>query len=138
MDLRAVRRLAIRPDQRGICGGGVKRLNVLLVTGDAGLRTAALRVLEARSHEVTCAAHSGHALLACLAGRRIDVAFIESVLEDMPGAALAETLRRHLPDLHVVYFAESGTPGRAGVVRRPVVPGDLLAELEAVTAPTAS
>ena len=137
MDLRAVRRLAIRPDQRGPYGGGGKRLNVLLVTGDAGVRTAALQVLEARSHEVTCAAHSGHALLACLAGR-IDVAVIETVLEDMPGVALAETLRRYLPELHVVYFGESGTPARAGAVRRPFIPGDLLAELDAITAPTAS
>lgn len=113
-------------------------LNVLIVTGDADLRSAAERMLERQGHEVTCAPHSGHALLACLTSSRIDVAFIESVLEDMHGTALAERLRRHLPELRVVFLAQRGTPPTPGVVVRPVTCGDLLAELAAVTSPTAS
>jgi DNA-binding NtrC family response regulator len=138
MDVGAGGRRAIRRDQTRPEGGTGKSLNVLIVTGDGSLRTAARRVMEAKGHHVTCASHSGHALLACMAGSRIDVAFIETVLEDMPGEALAETLCRRLPALHVVFFGEAGTPSRAGVVRRPLATADVVAELDAITSQTAS
>jgi hypothetical protein len=68
----------------------------------------------------------------------IDVAFIESILADMHGTALAERLRRRLPGLKVVFLAEPGTPATPGVVGLPLTRGGLLAEIEAVISPTAS
>ncbi len=82
---------------------------------------------------VTCAAHSGHALLACLTRGRIDLAFIEATLEDMPGAELACRLRRHLPELRVVFLAPAGTPAAPGVVVRPLTGEKLVAELAVLT-----
>jgi DNA-binding NtrC family response regulator len=114
------------------------RLNVLIVTGDAALRTTAEQMLRRQGHGVTCARHSGHALLACLTDARIDVALVEAVLEDMHGTALAERLRRQLPGLRVVFLAQRGTPPTPGVVVRPVTRGVLLAELEAATSARAS
>ena len=113
-------------------------VNVLVVTGDAALRSFVGRVLEARGCGVTCAPHSGHAVLACLRGTPFDVALIEAVLEDMSGAALAETLRRHHPELRVLFLAAAGTAPGPGIVMRPLSPRDLLRQLEAVTWPPAS
>jgi CheY-like chemotaxis protein len=139
MGLSALRRVSMRLGRRWIVGfpaaGG---LQVLIVTGDAGLRSTAEQLLQREGHGVTCAAHSGHALLACLDGRRIDVAFIETALEDMPGTALADRLRRHLPNLRVVFLAEAGTRPAPGVVSRPLTSTDLLAELAVVTSAMAS
>jgi CheY-like chemotaxis protein len=109
------------------------RLAVLVVSGDADARSAAARDLAEHGYAVTCAAHSGHALLACLMSPRIDVAFVEATLEDMPGAELAGTLRRHLPDLRVVFLAQPGTAAAPGVVVRPFTGDDLAAELEVLT-----
>jgi CheY-like chemotaxis protein len=113
------------------------RLHVLVVTSDAAVRTAAGRMLHGQGHTVTCARHSGHALLACLSSGRVDVAVIDSVLEDMQGEALAERLRRHLPQLRVVFLGERGTPASPGLVVRPLTRGSLLAEVEAATSPLA-
>jgi CheY-like chemotaxis protein len=109
------------------------RLAVLIVSGDETVRAAAARDLAALGYAVSCAAHSGHALLACLTGPRIDVAFIEATLEDMPGAELAGTLRRHLPDLRVVFLGHTGAAAAPGVVVRPFTGEDLAAELEVLT-----
>ena len=106
-----VRRL--RP-RGGVCPRRPPGLAVLIVSGDPSVRAVAMRELENSGYVVTCAAHSGHALLACLTRGRIDLAFIEATLEDMPGAELACTLRRHLPELRVVFLAPAGTPGGAG------------------------
>jgi DNA-binding NarL/FixJ family response regulator len=139
MDLLAVRRVSNRLVQRWtVRSPHAPRLNVLIVIGDTGVRAAAEQMLESQGHEVMSAPHSGHALLACLTGSRIDVAFIESTLADMNGTALAEWLRRRLPGLKVVFLAEPGTPATRGVVGRPLTQGGLLAEIEAVTSPTAS
>jgi DNA-binding NtrC family response regulator len=121
-------------------GGSTRasRLNVLIVSDDAGLRAAAEQVLEDQGHGVTIAAHSGHALLACLDGGRIDAAVIDRILDDMPASDLADTLRRHHPDMRVLFFAEPGTRASAGVVTRPLAPDHLIAELEALTSPKAS
>jgi CheY-like chemotaxis protein len=109
------------------------QLAVLVVSGDAAVRATAARELESKGYAVTCAAHSGHALLACLTRRRIDVAVIEASLDEMPGAELAETLRRYLPDLRVVFLASPGTPAASGVVVRPLAADNLVAELEVLT-----
>lgn len=109
------------------------RLAVLIVSGDAVVRAMATRELGYFGYAVTCAVHSGHALLACLTSARIDVAFIEATLEDMPGAELAGTLRRHRPDLRVVFLAQAGTPDAPGVVVRPFTGDDLAAELDVLT-----
>jgi DNA-binding NarL/FixJ family response regulator len=139
MDLLAVRRVSNRLVQRlTVRSPRARRLNVLIVIGDTGMRAAAEQMLESEGHEVMSASHSGHALLACLTASQIDVAFIESTLADMHGTALAESLRRRLPDLRVVFLAEPGTPATPGVVGRPLTSGGLLAEIEAVTSPTAS
>jgi CheY-like chemotaxis protein len=106
---------------------------VLVVSGDPSVRAVAMRELEASGYAVTCAAHSGHALLACLTSPRIDVAFIEATLEDMSGAELASRLRRHLPELPVVFLAPAGTPTAPGVVVRPLTKENLVAELEVLT-----
>jgi DNA-binding response OmpR family regulator len=113
-------------------------MNVLVVTGDTTLRSFVRRVLEAQGCGVTCAPHSGHAVLACLTGTPFDVALIEAVLEDMSGAALADTLRRHHPELRVVFLGGAGTPPGPGIVVRPLSPRELLRELDAVTSPQAS
>jgi DNA-binding response OmpR family regulator len=108
------------------------RPNVLVVTGDAGLRAAAARVLDNAGYTVLTAAHSGHAQLASAAARRIDVLVCELALDEMSGAALRTTLRRRHPDLRAVYFADGGTPARTGVIVRPFTGDDLLTELAAV------
>jgi CheY-like chemotaxis protein len=139
MDLHAVRRVSNRLVQKWtLRSPHAPRLNVLIVIGDSGVRAAAEEMLESQGHEVMSATHSGHALLACLTSSRIDVAFIESTLADMHGTALAERLRRRLPGLRVVFLAEPGSPATPGVVGHPLTSGGLLAEIEAVTSPTAS
>jgi CheY-like chemotaxis protein len=108
------------------------RPSVLLVTGDAGLRAAAARVLGSAGYRVLTAAHSGHAQLASATTCRIDVLVCELALDEMSGAALRATLRRHHPDLRAVYLAEGGTPARTGVIVRPFNGDDLLSELATV------
>ena len=110
------------------------RPSVLLVTGDAGLRASVALVLDNAGYTVLTAAHSGHAQLASATTRRIDLLVCELALDEMSGAALRATLRRHHPDLRAVYFAEDGTPARAGVIVRPFTGDDLLSELAAVRA----
>src|SRR3954470_7500910 len=105
-------------------------LAVLIVSGDPAVGAVAVPQLEASGFSVTCAAHSGHALLACLTSTRIDLAFIEATLEDMPGAERASRLRLPLPELRVVFLASAGTPAGAGVVVRPLTRENLIADLE--------
>ena len=45
---------------------GVIRPSVLVVTEDEALATACRGTLEQAGYEVTCASHSGHALLECM------------------------------------------------------------------------
>ena len=117
----------------GGCPSGGRVLPYLIVSGDPSVRAVAVPELEASGFRVTWAAHSGHALLACLTGPRIDLAFIEVTLEDMPGAELAGRLRRHVPELRVVFLAPAGTPAAAGVVVRPLTRDNLIAELDVLT-----
>ena len=50
-------------------------------------------------------------------------------LDDMPGAALAERLRRHHAGLRSLFMADDGTPEGDGLVVRPFTRDDLLAAL---------
>jgi CheY-like chemotaxis protein len=132
MDVSATRRAPASPTWRRL-PARPPGLAVLIVSGDPSVRAIAMRELENGGYVVTCAAHSGHALLACLTRGRIDLAFIEATLEDMPGAELACTLRRHLPELRVVFLAPAGTPAAPGVVVRPLTGEKLVAELAVLT-----
>src|SRR4051812_33249450 len=121
MEMCAVRRVRIPIDDD--CMGGQTPADptpsVLLVTDDGDLRVAGARVLGLEGYRVVTAAHSGHALLACLtATRPFDVLMTELAADDMSGPALAERLRRHQPALRTIYLADAGTPGCDGTVVR--------------------
>ena len=106
---------------------------VLFVTGDADLRAAGERALTNAGFAVQCAAHSGHAVLAGLTSR-VDVLITELSAPDISGPALAELLRRHHPDMRVVFMAHPGTPeGVEHVVVRPFTRDDLLAKIFATS-----
>jgi len=102
--------------------------SVLFVSHDAGLRAVAARVLQRAGLQVTCAAHGGHALLACVEHGSIDVLVIENELPEGPGGAIAARLRRHCPDMDVVRMCDE-TPGPGGegiAVVRPFTADDLI------------
>ena len=106
---------------------GVIRPSVLVVTEDEALATACRGTLEQAGYEVTCASHSGHALLECLGGRRADVLLAELSMPDGSGPALAERLRRYYPQMQAVYFATPGTMVDAeNVLFRPFSRDELL------------
>jgi DNA-binding response OmpR family regulator len=123
----AVRRetVAVAPSSRSATPERI----ALLVTPDSNLREAAGRALEGDGYRVLRAAHSGHAVLACLKAGRVDVAAIELSMEDVSGPALAERLRRQCPEMRAVFFAKSGTPECEGVLVRPFTRDDLLARV---------
>lgn len=131
-----VRRVSIPVAGFDACEGG-GRLRVLLVTADADLRAAAAHALEAAGYDVVAAAHSGHALLACMTGRHVDLLAADMAMEDLSGPALAERLRRHCPDLRSVYLAPPGTPERGGILVRPFTRDELLAAIGAAAATAA-
>jgi len=111
---------------------GAAGTRLLVVTHDEDLSAAITRVLTAEGFRVSTALHSGHAVLACLTSQRFDVLLAELTLDDMPGEALARTLRRHQPDLLTLFMAPAGTPPRPGLIVRPFTRDHLLAELSAV------
>jgi DNA-binding response OmpR family regulator len=100
---------------------------VLVVTEDGALAAACRGTLEQAGYEVTCASHSGHALLECLGGRRADVLLTELSMPDGSGPALAERLRRYYPQMQAVYLATPGTMVEAeNVLIRPFSRDELL------------
>ena len=116
-------------------------MNVLFVTGNADLRAVVARVLGREGHEVTTAAHSGHALLAGLECERIDILITDVQLDGVTGEWVAASLRRYHRDMHALFMANPGTPARAGVLVRPFTSDDLVREIDAscgVTSPAAS
>jgi DNA-binding response OmpR family regulator len=117
--------------------GGETRAVVLFVSGDTDLRAVATRVLVQEGYHVLTAAHAGHAILAGLTLDRIDVLISDVVLDDMPGAALAERLRRHHTSLRTLFMGDFGTAEGDGLVVRPFTRDDLLAGLSAL-APAAT
>ena len=117
---------------------GTSSRTILIVTGDENLSAAALRVLQQEGYDVLVARHSGHAFLAALTQPRIDVLISELTLDDMPGEALAATLRRQHPALRSLFIADH--PGRqsTGTLVRPFTRDELLYELHAYGLATTS
>ncbi len=116
-------------------------LQVLFVTGNADLRAVVARVLEREGHEVSTAAHSGHALLAGLECARIDLLISEVQLDGVTGEWVAASLRRYHRGMRALFMADSGTAPRAGVLVRPFTRDDLMREIETIsraTSPAAS
>ena len=103
---------------------------VLLVTDDEDLRAVAPRALRRMGFQVETAGHAGHAVLAALTAKRIDVLVTELAMRDTTGPALAERLRRYRADLPAVYLGNAGTPESAGLVVRPFTRDDLVRELD--------
>jgi DNA-binding response OmpR family regulator len=128
MDTCVIRRVWIAIDPLGPARA---ERTVLLVTGDADLRAAAERAITAAGYRVLAAAHSGHALLACMGQGTVDTLVTELAMDDMSGPSLAERLRRHHPNLQTVYLANAGTSECEGVLVRPFTRDDLLARIEA-------
>jgi CheY-like chemotaxis protein len=111
---------------------GVIRPSVLVVTEDGPLAAACRGTLEQAGYDVTCASHSGHALLECLGGRRADVLLAELSMPDGSGPALAERLRRYYPHMQAVYFANPGMIlNQANILVRPFSRDDLLTRIRA-------
>jgi CheY-like chemotaxis protein len=101
---------------------------VLFVSHDADLCAVASRVLRSVGHDITTAAHAGHASLACLERDAFDVLVIENELPDGTSAAIVANVRRHCPALQVVRLCEPVTTvmGRGIAVVRPFVANDLI------------
>jgi DNA-binding response OmpR family regulator len=118
---------AIRVDPQRL-----SRRTILIVTSDEDFRAAVSRVLEGEGYDVVTAPHAGHAFLAALTRPRIDVMVSELTLDDMPGAALAATLRRHHPALRTLYIAERSTRECARILVRPFTRDELVAELSTI------
>lgn len=100
--------------------------SVLVSLEDANLRAAASRVLARAGYRVLTARHSGHALLACLTGGRIDVLLADFRTDDDSGPALAARLRRYNPDLRGVYFSSNPAEASQDVLVQPLTADDLL------------
>ena len=69
--------------------------SVLFVSHDSDLLAAATRVLTHAGCQVTAAAHSGHATLACMEGRRFDVLVIGGPMPDVSSATLEARVGRY-------------------------------------------
>lgn len=106
------------------------RTTIAIVSYDTELASACARVLTNAGYSVRTAVHSGHVLLACLQGERIDVLISEMSMEEGSGPSLTRRLRRHNPDLRAIYIAKAGTLCEAeNVVVRPFTQDDLLSAL---------
>ena len=109
------------------------RAVVLFVSGDSDLRAVATRVLTQAGYSVATAAHAGHAILAGLTLDRIDLLVSDVVLDDMPGAALADRLKRHHAGVGCLFMADPGAPEADGHIVRPFTRDHLLVALEALS-----
>ena len=76
---------------------------VLLVEEDEALRTSIVRALRARGIGADAFESPIDALAAVQAGGIWTRALIDLVLPDMDGAALAERILRHLPEMEVTF-----------------------------------
>ena len=122
----AVRRVCI-PVQPSIPGAETRQtLSILVAVSDPDLRAVTTRVLSNAGHRIVEARHSGHALLACLTGGRIDVLLTELRMEDGSGRALACRLRRHNPDLRCIYLSDDPADRAHDVLVRPVTADNLI------------
>lgn len=106
--------------------------NILLVTDDDVLGRLCTTLLQQAGYLVTFARHSGHAVLACLAGAPADLLITELSMPEGSGVALTDRLRKHSPRLRAIYFASAGTTYEAGnVLVRPFSRDELLARVRA-------
>jgi CheY-like chemotaxis protein len=110
---------------------------VLVVTPDANLREASARLLKLEGYAVITAAHAGHAVLAGLKARRVDLMVAELAMDDISGPALAARLRRQFPKLATVYLGNTGARECEGVLVRPFTRDDLFRALAAARGVTA-
>lgn len=105
---------------------------VLLVSEDAALTRSCGRALEQAGYTVTCARHSGHALLECLSGNRADILLTELSMSDGSGPALSARIRRYFPGIPALYFADAGAAFADGpVLMRPFSRDELVARVHA-------
>ena len=105
---------------------------VAVVSEDAELSEACARVLRQEGYSVHTAAHSGHALLACMEGP-VDFLIAELAMDEGSGPSLARRMRRYNPNLRAIFIARPGTVAEAeGVLVRPFTRADLLRRLELV------
>jgi CheY-like chemotaxis protein len=107
---------------------GIPMSRVLFVSHDSDLREVASRVLRRVGHDVTPAAHAGHASLACLDQDAFDVLVIENELPDGTSAAIVERVRRSCPALQVVRLCEpvATVMGKGIAVVRPFTADELV------------
>lgn len=104
--------------------------SISLVTEDPELGEACARALGEAGYSVLTADHSGHAMLACLQGRRTDVLICELAMEEGSGPALARRLQRYNPQLRALYIGREGMLCDAeNVLVRPFSRDDLLARV---------
>ena len=107
---------------------------VAVVSEDVELSEACATLLRQEGYTVHTAAHSGHALLACLEGQPVDVLIAELAMDDGSGPALARRMRRYNPNLRAIFIARPGTTAQTdGVLVRPFTRDDLLKGLAAGT-----
>jgi DNA-binding response OmpR family regulator len=107
---------------------------VAIVTEDGELADACARALADAGYAVHTAAHSGHAMLACLQGRRTDVLICELATQEGSGPSLARRLQRYNPQLHALYIAKEGMLCDAeNVLVRPFTREDLIARVARIT-----
>jgi DNA-binding response OmpR family regulator len=106
---------------------------VLLVSDDAGFRTAAGRVLDRHGYIVLEATHAGHALLHCMQHAwPVDVLLIDTVMPDGCGRSAARRLQKTRPEMRPVYLGEAGAGADQDTIPRPFTADDLLAGIERV------
>ena len=112
---------------------------VLFVSHDSDLREVAARVLRSVGHDVTTAAHAGHAALAFRDQDAFDVLVIENELPDGTSAAIVDRARRFCPALQVVRLCEpvATVMGRGIAIVRPFT-ADELADAVIESAATAA
>jgi CheY-like chemotaxis protein len=108
---------------------------VLFVSHDTDLRAVVSRVLTMAGCQVTAAAHSGHAALACIERGGFDVLLIEDRMADGTGGAIAGRLRRYSPGIQVVRMcdAPSAPLPDAITVVRPFTADDLIGAVSDAT-----
>jgi DNA-binding NtrC family response regulator len=108
LDSPVLRRVTI-PVQANRIDGPATGASIAIVTEDTELASACARVLSREGYVVHTALHSGHAMLACLRGQRIDVLISEMSMEEGSGPALTRRMRRHNAALRAIYLAPAGS-----------------------------
>jgi DNA-binding response OmpR family regulator len=106
--------------------------SILLVTDDDVIGRLCTSLLQQAGYVVTHARHSGHALLACMSGPRMDLLITELAMPEGSGVALTARLRKHSAALKALYLGSAGTTYEAGdVLVRPFSRDELLARVRA-------